>query len=86
MYKFLEKLDSIDRKLNTVVTYRGNSDMDAPFVKIPQFPTIVGLPKPMYGNYRLTEEFALRLAGSAAGITLFRFNNDPSDPFFTVVQ
>ena len=87
MYKILDKLDSIDRKLNTVVTYRGqNQNIDAPMVNIPKIPTILGLPEPMYGNYRLTEDFALRLASSAANITLYRFNNDVTNPFFTVVQ
>jgi hypothetical protein len=84
MYKFLEKLDSIDRKLNTVATYRG-SESDAPLVKIPH--GIIGLPRTMQAEeYRLTAHFASELAYSAAGISLYRFVNDFHNPYFTVIQ
>lgn len=87
MYSFLSKLDSIERKLDTVATYRSTYEdgvNECPKVHIPEVPGIPGLPSDLYGEHPLTTKFAIALATSSAGITSYTFINNFADPHFVI--
>ena len=87
MYSFLSKLESIERKLDTVATYRSTYEdgvNECPKVHIPKVPGIPGLPPDLCGKRLLTTKFATTLATSSAGITSYTFINDFVDPHFVV--